>query len=64
MRNTSSREKRITYTPMFTKTFIEKSPVKTKVEDSELLKAEKIKSFWELMSYEDHYKEKKSIKVK
>lgn len=64
IRNTSSREKRITYTPMFTKTFIEKSPVKTKVEDSELLKAEKIKSFWELLSYEDYYKEKKSIKAR
>jgi hypothetical protein len=50
---------------MFTKTFVEKSPVRGKTSDDlEFLKAEKIKSFWELLSYEEIYKEKKSIRAR
>ena len=65
VRNASTRERRIAYTPMFTKIFVEKSPGRCKSsEDLELLKAERLKIFWDLFSYESYYKNQKSIKAR
>lgn len=65
VRNASTRERRVTYTPMFTKIFVEKSPGRCKSsEDLELLKAERLKTFWELFSYESYYTNQKSIKAR
>lgn len=65
MRNASTRERKIAYTPMFSKIFVEKSPGRGKsLDDLEMLKAERLKVFWELFSYESHYANKKSIKAR
>lgn len=65
IRNASTRERKVTYTPMFSKIFVEKSPGRGKsLDDVEMLKAERLKVFWELFSYESYYINKKSIRAR
>lgn len=67
----SKKDKQIMYTPVFTKNFIDpgstyrpiSSPKNTN-DDINDLRAERLKAFWELLSYEELYSSKKSIKAR